>query len=110
MTKHQYVPQINIKQKHKTLIAVTTITNKQAMQARHVDFICTPLVVDYLRLKFSAGLPNPFRESKWRREHGRVDRNLARFMLDEDESKLVVYILQGGCADSPRQADANQEA
>ena len=73
------------------------------MQSRHVDFIYTPLVVDYLRLKFSAGLPNPFRETKWRREHGRVDRNLARFMLDEDESKLVVYILQGGCADSPRQ-------
>lgn len=78
------------------------------MQSRHVDFIYTPLVVDYLRLKFSAGLPNPFRETKWRREHGRVDRNLARFMLDEDESKLVVYILQGGCADSPRQAAANR--
>lgn len=77
------------------------------MQSRHVDFIYTPLVVDYLRLKFSAGLPNPFRETKWRREHGRVDRNLARFMLDEDESKLVVYILQGGCADSPRQASAD---
>lgn len=75
-----------------------------------MDFIYTPLVVDYLRLKFSAGLPNPFRETKWRREHGRVDRNLARFMLDDDESKLVVYILQGGCADSPRQAAANQKA
>lgn len=74
------------------------------MQARHVDFICTPLVVDYLRLKFSAGLPNPFRETMWRREQGRVDSNLARFMLDKDESKLMVYILQGGCADSPRRA------
>ncbi|CAM9180402.1 unnamed protein product [Ectocarpus fasciculatus] len=73
------------------------------MQSRHVDFIYTPLVVDYLRLKFSAGLPNPFRETDWRREHGRVDRNLARFMVDEDESELMVYILQGGCPDSPRQ-------
>ena len=72
------------------------------MQSRHVDFICTPLVHDYLRLKFSAGLPNPFREKKWRRQHERMDRDLARFMLDEDESKLMVYILQGGCADSPR--------
>lgn len=62
-----------------------------------------PLVVDYLRLKFGAGLPNPFRETDWRREDGRIDRDLARFMLDEDESKLRVYILQGGCADSPRQ-------
>ncbi|CAM9525154.1 unnamed protein product, partial [Hapterophycus canaliculatus] len=72
-----------------------------AMQSRHVDFIFTPLVVDYLRLKFSAGLPNPFRETNWRREHGRMDGHLARFMLDDDESKLMVYILQGGCADSP---------
>ncbi|CAM9198081.1 unnamed protein product [Ectocarpus sp. 12 AP-2014] len=73
------------------------------MQSRHVDFIYTPLVVDYLRLKFSAGLPNPFRETDWRREHGRVDRNLTRFMVNEDESQLMVYILQGGCPDSPRQ-------
>lgn len=85
------------------LVTTTTINAQQAMQSRHVEFIYTPLVVDYLRRKFSAGLPNPFRETKWRREHGRVDRHLARFMLDEDESKLVVYILQGGCADSPRQ-------
>ncbi|CAM9561668.1 unnamed protein product, partial [Scytosiphon promiscuus] len=73
----------------------------RAMQSRHVDFIYTPLVVDYLRLKFSAGLPNPFRETNWRREHGRMDGDLGRFMLDDDESKLMVYILQGGCADSP---------
>ena len=74
----------------------------QAVQFRHQEFICSPLVVDYLRLKFSAGLPNPFRETDWRRENGRTDRDLARFMLDEDESKLMVYVLQGGCADSPR--------
>lgn len=76
----------------------------KAVQSRHLEFLCTPLVVDYLRLKFSAGLPNPFRDTEWRREHRRMDRDLARFMLDEDESKLRVYILQGGCADSPRQA------
>lgn len=67
-----------------------------------MEFICRPLVVDYLRLKFSAGLPNPFRETRWRREHGRMDRDLGRFMLNEDESTLRVYILQGGCADSPK--------
>lgn len=71
------------------------------MQARHVDFIDTPLVHHYLRLKFSGGLPNPFRETNWRRENGRMDRDLTRFMLDQDESQLKVYILQGVCADSP---------
>ncbi|CAM9347034.1 unnamed protein product [Ectocarpus sp. 4 AP-2014] len=86
-----------------TTITTMKTTTTQAMQSRHVDFIYTPLVVDYLRLKFSAGLPNPFRETDWRREHGRVDRNLTRFMVNEDESQLMVYILQGGCPDSPRQ-------
>lgn len=58
--------------------------------------------------QFSAGLPNPFRETNWRREHGRMDGDLARFMLDDDESKLMVYILQGGCADSPRSVSPRQ--
>lgn len=60
--------------------------------------------------QFSAGLPNPFRETNWRREHGRMDGDLARFMLDTDESKLMVYILQGGCADSPRSVGSRQSA
>lgn len=84
-------------------VATCTWCAPQAVQFRHQEFICSPLVVDYLRVKFSAGLPNPFRETNWRRESGRMDRDLARFMLDEDESTLKVYILQGGCSDSPRQ-------
>ncbi|CAM9546666.1 unnamed protein product [Choristocarpus tenellus] len=68
-----------------------------ALEIRHLDFLNTSLVTDYLFLKFSAGLPNPLGDASWRQGYRH-----RRFMLNQDESKLRVYLLQGGCSDSPQ--------